>query len=56
MRTSTQNTHTDTRHGPPGKGKEHLCVSIHLCDWLSPGRPPSFTVSLTTVSPETLLS
>lgn len=48
-------THTCT-HGPLGKSKEHLCVSIHLCDWISPGRPPSFTVSLTTVSPETLLS
>lgn len=43
-------------HRPLGESKEHLCVSIHLCDWLSPGQPPSFTVSLTTVSPETLLS
>lgn len=30
-------------HGPPGKRKEHLCVSIHLCGWLSPGRPSSFS-------------
>lgn len=43
--------------GPWAKVKStSVYPSTCVCDWLSPGRLPSFTVSLTTVSPETLLS